>query len=262
MENLKITIVQPDTSWHNVEENLTHIESLIKNNPATDLIILPEMFNTGYTMEPGKVSEEMNGPTVNFLLRISHELSCDVTGSAAIKENGNYYNRMLWVKPGGEVLTYDKRHLFRMAGEEKIYSAGSSHLTVSLKGWRIRPFVCYDLRFPAWTRNNGVEYDLALFAANWPAVRESHWDTLLHARAIENQCFVAGINRTGEDGKNVRYNGRSSVIDYYGNTMFCADAGECVHTVELSCSELLSYRKSFPAWKDADWFTLTDKNHA
>ncbi len=258
MENLKVTIVQTEIFWQNVEENLNHIESLIKQKTlSTDLILLPEMFNTGFTMEPEKVSEDMNGVTVNFLMRMSREVNADIAGSIAVKENGLYFNRIIWVKQGGEIFTYDKRHLFRMAGEEKVFSSGNSHLTVNLKGWRIRPFICYDLRFPVWSRNSGVEYDLAIYSANWPAKRDFHWETLLRSRAIENQCYVAGVNRTGSDGNGIAYNGKSTMIDYYGNILYTADDSESVYTIELSHSELLAYRESFPAWMDGDEFTLS-----
>jgi len=257
VKNLKITIIQSNIVWQNIKDNLDHLESLIKeNNVSSDLIILPEMFNTGFTMEPEKVSEEMNGDTVNFIKRLSHELGADITGSIPVRENGLYYNRLLWAKPKNKLFTYDKRHLFRMAGEGKIYSSGNSHLTINLNGWKIRPFICYDLRFPVWSRNSEMGYDIAVFTANWPAARDSHWDTLLRARAIENQCYVAGVNRIGRDGNGIDYNGRSAVIDYCGNTIFNADNKECVQTVELSYSDLSAYRESFPAWMDSDGFTL------
>lgn len=257
MENLRITAVQSDISWHNTEENLARVESLVKNYKASsDLIILPEMFNTGFSMKPEKISERMDGEAADFLRRLSREVNADITGSIAVRENSLYYNRLVWCKPDGRMFTYDKRHLFRMSGEEKVYAAGSELLTVELKGWRIRPFICYDLRFPVWSRNSGLEYDLSVFTANWPASRGPHWDTLLRARAIENQSYVAGINRTGSDGNGNLYDGRSSVIDFCGNTMYQADEGECVFTVELSYSDLISYRESFPAWKDADSFKI------
>lgn len=258
MNNLKITIVQSEIIWHNAEKNLIHIETLIKkNNSESDLIVLPEMFNTGFTMAPSEVSEDMNGSTVIFLRRLTREFNADIAGSIPVKENGVFYNRLVWVKPDGELFTYDKRHLFRMGGEEKVYSPGNSNITVNLNGWKIRPFICYDLRFPVWTRNCGLEYDLAIFSANWPASRDFHWETLLRARAIENQCYVAGVNRTGRDGNSITYNGKSTVIDYYGNIIYTAGGNECVNTVELSYSDLLSYRKKFPAWEDSDGFNFS-----
>jgi predicted amidohydrolase len=258
VKNLRVTIIQSEITWHNITENLDHFESLIKkNNAAANLIILPEMFNTGFTMKPAEVSEEMTGPSVIFLRRLAREVNADIAGSIAIRENGAYYNRLVWLKPSGELFTYDKRHLFRMGGEEKVYTPGKSHLTININGWRIRPFICYDLRFPVWTRNSNMEYDLAVFTANWPAARDSHWDTLLRARAIENQCYVAGVNRTGADGNGITYNGRSSVIDFYGNVIYQSPDGESVQTVELSFDKLSSYRNSFPAWMDSDRFRLS-----
>ncbi len=259
MNNLRVTLVQTDIIWQNINENLNHIESLLKQKTlSTDLIILPEMFNTGFTMEPDKVSEDMNGTTVTFLRRIAQEHNADIAGSIPVKENNNFYNRLVWVKPDGALFTNDKRHLFRMGGEDKIYTAGDALLTVNLNGWKIRPFICYDLRFPVWSRNSGLEYDLAIYSANWPAKRDFHWETLLRARAIENQCYVAGVNRTGSDGNRIVYNGKSTVIDYYGNILYSADDSESVYTIELSRSELLAYRESFPAWKDGDEFTLSE----
>lgn len=257
MENLRITLVQSEIIWHDVEKNLRHLESLIKTGkPETDLIILPEMFNSGFTMTPSEVSEDMNGSTVNLLLRLSLETNADITGSIPLIENGVFYNRLIWVTPEGKVFTYDKKHLFRMGGEDKVYTPGSRHLTVNIKGWRIRPFICYDLRFPVWTRNSTMEYDLAVYSANWPAERDFHWEILLRARAIENLCYVAGVNRTGNDRNKISYNGKSSVIDYYGKVLYSADANESLHTVELSYADLLSYRESFPAWMDSDRFEL------
>lgn len=257
MNDLNITLFQSDTIWHNINENLQHIETILKqNDPQTDLIILPEMFNTGFTMHPDRVSEDMNGLTVNFLRRTAKIYNADIAGSIAIKENGFYYNRLLWIKPDGTVFTYDKRHLFRMAGEDKIYSPGNSKLIVNLNGWKIAPFICYDLRFPVWSRNYKNGYDVAVFTANWPAARDNHWDALLRARAIENQCYAAGINRSGKDGNEISYSGRSAVIDFYGTTIFQADENECLKTVTLSYDALTSYRNSFPAWMDSDKFEI------
>jgi len=257
VENLRITVVQSNISWHNANENLDNVESLLKQNKlSTDLIILPEMFNTGFTMRPSEIGESMEGLSVNFLKRMAREVNADITGSIAVNENNSFFNRLVWARPDGEIFTYDKRHLFRMAGEEKVYSPGTELLTVNLNGWKIRPFICYDLRFPVWTRNRGLEYDLAVFTANWPASRERHWEALLRARAIENQCYVAGVNRTGADGNGVLYNGKSAVIDYYGKTKFQADENASITTVGLSHLELAEYRNSFPAWMDGDRFTL------
>lgn len=257
MENLSITIIQSDIAWHNIEKNISLLQSVIeKIKNKTDLIILPEMFTTGFTMVPAGVCQTMNGTAVSFLKKTAAEYKTDITGSAVICENGNFYNRLIWARPDGTIHTYDKRHLFRMAGEDKIYTPGNSLLTVELKGWKIRPFICYDLRFPVWCRNGNLDYDLAIYSANWPAKRESHWDMLLQARAVENQCYVAGVNRAGTDGNGVQYSGRSAVIDFTGNLITRCGDRECTETVELSHSELVSFRESFPAWKDSDKYKI------
>ena len=258
MLDLRVTMVQADIMWHDIDGNLERFERILKSaaDPG-DVVVLPEMFTTGFTMKPAETAETMDGKTVTALRRWAHELDRDITGSAVITENGRYYNRVLWAKPGGEVLEYDKRHLFRMAGEEKVYSGGDELLTVEVKGWRLRPFVCYDLRFPVWTRNAGMAYDVALFMASWPAKRSYHWNSLLRARAIENQCYVIGVNRTGIDGNGVEYDGESAAIDCLGMDIMRAGRGEWVHTVELYRQAMNEYRRGFPAWKDADGFTLS-----
>jgi predicted amidohydrolase len=212
------------------------------------------MFNTGFIMDPETLSEDMSGITANFLKRMAKELNTDITGSLAVKENGLYFNRLLWAKPDGTIFTYDKRHLFRMTGEDKTYTAGNTILTVNIKGWKIRPFICYDLRFPVWTRNTGLQYDLAVFTANWPSSREFVWETLLRARAIENLCYTAGVNRAGTDGNGLEYGGGSCIMDFLGNAVCSAGRKECIRTTELSLSKLISFRESFPAWKDSDEF--------
>lgn len=257
MRNLKITVVQADLLWHDIAGNIAGFDKLLKNlDGPNDLVILPEMFTTGFTMKPDGLAESMDGRAVHRLLEWSALLNADITGSIIYGENGRYFNRLVWVKPDGRILTYDKRHLFRMAGEEKIYSDGQSILTVELAGWKIRPFICYDLRFPVWTRNLRLEYDIAVFVANWPASRSYHWKSLLVARAIENQCYVVAVNRTGTDGNGNYYSGDSSIVDYSGNVVFTRADAPCVKTFELSYGELVAYRESFPAWKDADMFTL------
>lgn len=257
MENLHITIIQSEIVWRDIEKNLEHLDSVIvKIKKNTDLIILPEMFTTGFTMTPDDVCETMSGRAVGFLKKKAAEYKADITGSAIICENGRYYNRLVWARPDGTINTYDKRHLFRMAGEEKVYTQGDTLLTVELKGWKIRPFICYDLRFPVWSRNADPGYDLSIYSANWPARRDAHWDMLLQARAVENQCYVAGVNRAGTDGNNISYSGRSAVIDFAGNVITRCGCDECVETVELSYSELESYREYFPAWMDRDRYKI------
>ena len=221
MQNLIITYIQTELVWENVQANLEMLDNKIEaiENP-TDLILLPEMFSTGFSMNPAKFAETMQGSAVTWMMKKAAEKSAVITGSLMIEEGGRYFNRLVWAKPDGRMLTYDKKHLFRMTGEEKVYRAGTHQLTVELKGWRIRPFICYDLRFPVWMRNSQNPYDLAIVVANWPAAREVQWQTLLRARAIENQSYVIGVNRVGVDGNEIEYNGYSCVIDYQGTDHF------------------------------------------
>jgi len=257
MQNLRLTVIQPDIVWHSVSDNIAMIESFISGlGYATDLILLPEMFSTGFTMQTEKFAEEMNGKTVSEMRGWSRSLNAYVAGSLIIKESGFFFNRAVIAAPDGALYVYDKRHLFRMGGEDKKYTCGNNNLTVNIKGWRVRPFICYDLRFPVWSRNTSDGYDLALYCANWPAVRQKHWDVLLRARAIENQCYVAGVNRTGIDGSGIKYNGGSSVIDFRGEEIYSAGTEPSVKTVEIEYETLAGYRKDFPAWMDADDFRI------
>jgi len=258
MQNLRLTIVQSDIIWQSASDNIAKIESLISGlDGGSDLILLPEMFSTGFTMKTEKFAEEMDGKTVSAMMSWSRELDVHTAGSIIVKENGKFFNRVVVTSPDGAACVYDKRHLFRMGGEDKKYSGGNKNLTVNIKGWRVRPFICYDLRFPVWSRNTPDGYDLAFYCANWPAVRQHHWDTLLRARAIENQCYVAGINRTGIDGSGIEYNGGSCVIGFRGEELYSAGGGPSVHTVEIQYETLIEYRKEFPAWMDADDFRIT-----
>jgi len=253
MQNLTITLIQTKLAWEDKQKNLTMLDKKLDTmDEKTDLIILPEMFSTGFSMNAEKLAEEMEGPAVSWLLLKSKEKNADITGSIIIRENGEFFNRLVWAKPSGDLFTYDKKHLFRFAGEEKIFSAGSLNTLIELRGWNIRPFICYDLRFPLWTRNFNNQYDLAVFIANWPEKRTAHWNALLLARAIENQCFVAGINIVGVDGKGLTYSGDSCIIDPLGKLLFHNRGLEIIHTATLSYSILMDYRKNFPAWMDAD----------
>ncbi len=257
MRNLRITLVQAGIAWHDAGKNLERFDAVIRGiDGPTDCIILPEMFTTGFTMRPAEIAEEMSGPSVERMRRWADLRGADVAGSLVIREGARFYNRLVWARPGGDIVTYDKRHLFRMAGEDGVYSAGDAVVTVDLGGWKVRPFICYDLRFPVWTRNPGCAYDAAVFVASWPAQRASHWKALLRARAVENQCYVAGVNRVGTDGNGVSYAGDSCVIDCAGNGVIDMGGEEGVRTVELSRAALREYRASFPAWKDADPFRL------
>jgi len=257
MQDLKITLIQTSLFWENIESNLSLFDEKIDDiRDETDLIVLPEMFTTGFSMNAEKLAQDMGGTSVKWLREKSRSRQTDITGSMIIRENGKYFNRLLWAKPDGTLSYYDKRHLFRMTGEDKVYRAGDKNITVELKGWRIRPFICYDLRFPCWTRNLNNSYDVAVFIANWPEKRTSHWKTLLPARAIENQCYVIGVNRVGEDGNGYYHSGDSSVIDPAGNIIFRQQDEESVYTASLSYQVLQEYRKSFPVWMDADGCSL------
>ena len=257
MQDLKIALVQMNPAWESIEANLEaagrHIDSI---GHAVDLVVLPEMFTTGFTMNARGCSQTMDGSAARWLRETARRIDADIAGSVIIAEEGRFYNRLLWAKPEGSVLHYDKRHLFRMAGEHETYAAGTANITVELKGWRLRPFICYDLRFPAWTRNKNNEYDAAIYVASWPAPRASHWTALLKARAIENLCYVIGVNRTGTDGNGVSYSGGSAVFDFAGTALVDAGASECVSIVKLHRDQLLSYREKFPAWMDGDEFTV------
>ena len=221
-----------------------------------DLIVLPEMFTTGFSMNADKLAQEMGGPSVRWMRAKAGKKKCCIMGSMIIRESGRYYNRLIWAEPDGGVVTYDKRHLFRYAGEDKVYSPGKTNITVKVGGWCVRPFICYDLRFPVWTRNGDDRYDVAVFIANWPRKRAQHWKRLLQARAIENQCYVIGVNRVGEDGNGHSYSGDSMVIGPGGDIFFHSEDQPCSHTAILAHTPLESYRNVFPAWKDADRFSI------
>ena len=253
MPDLTITLIQTALDWEDIDANLKRFDAWLDRAPAaTDLVVLPEMFTTGFTMAPAAVAEQMDGRGATWLAQQARRRGVHLAGSLVIRDGGRHYNRLVWAQPDGRTLTYDKRHLFRMAGEHEVYAGGREHLTVTVNGWRIRPFVCYDLRFPGWTRNLGPQYDLALFVANWPAPRAKHWRLLLAARAVENQCWVAGVNRIGSDGNERRYDGQSRIVDPLGEVVLDAGTAAGIHTHTLSAARLAEYREAFPAWKDAD----------
>ena len=216
---LRIVGIQADLFWENPKKNLTFFEEKINSLPENvDLIVLPEMFTTGFTMNPEKVAEKMDGISVSWMLKIAAEKQIAITGSLVISDGANYYNRLIFVHPSGKIETYNKRHSFTLAGEHKVYTSGKEKLIVTYKGWRICPLICYDLRFPVWARN--IEnYDLLIFMANWPITRIKAWETLLKARAIENMSYVVGVNRTGKDANNYEYSGNSLAIDYLGEEL-------------------------------------------
>ncbi|MDP4290706.1 MAG: amidohydrolase [Bacteroidota bacterium] len=261
-QDLKISIIQSDLFWEDTRKNLKQFEQQLELlEEETDLIVLPEMFNTGFAMSPLRIAEAMDGPTVEWLARKANENNCVVTGSMAISEGGRFYNRLIWMKPDGTFQYYDKRHLFRMGNEQQFYTGGKQKMITEIKGWKICPLICYDLRFPVWSRNRykdrEYEYDLLIYVANWPASRAMVWKSLLVARALENMCFVAGVNRIGIDGHGVAHQGDSAVIDYKGRqvtTMVPNIKG--INTVGLRLSDLISFRRNFTVGMDWDQFEI------
>ena len=254
---LHITLVQPDIVWEDKSANLQQYEHMIAGIKGDKhIVVLPEMFSTGFSMDAERMAEPMNGPTVTWMATMAVKHRCIITGSLIISEEGNYYNRMLWVQPDGSIGCYDKRHLFAYAGEDKHYTSGEKRLIAQVNGWRINVMVCYDLRFPVWARNQGEEYDVLLYVANWPEPRSLAWQTLLQARAIENQCYVAGINRVGTDGKGFKYAGESSVFGPLGETIWQAGNEVICKTVTADKETLIKVRSTFPFLNDADKFLL------
>ncbi len=252
---MNISLIQTSLTWEDPQGNRANFEKLINGIGQTDLILLPEMFATGFTMQPKQVAETMEGGTIAWMKEMAAAKDCAITGSLVITENGSYYNRLLFVFPDGTMKTYDKRHLFSLAGEDKSYTPGTEKLIVEYKGWKICPLVCYDLRFPVFARNV-EEYDLLLYVANWPSPRILAWDTLLKARAIENMCYVAGVNRIGEDTNGHPYPGHSQVVDCLGATIVDASGDEGVFSVVLDKESMLETRKKFGFLNDRDSFTL------
>lgn len=253
MQDLTITLIQTHLVWEDIDANLDLFDARINEvRDPTDLIVLPEMFSTGFSMNAESLAEEMKGKAVTWLRNKAVEKNKVITGSLMVKDRGRYFNRLVWARPDAEPITYDKKHLFRYAGEEKVYTAGIAQATAEIKGWRIRPFICYDLRFPVWIRNLNLAYDLAVFVANWPAKRAAHWRALLRARAIENQAFVAAVNRVGKDGNGFEYSGHSALIDPTGRVLFEEADHSCSPTLRLKYKVLEEYRTRFPAWMDAD----------
>lgn len=254
MNNLQISIIQPGLAWESRDANLNHIASLISGIEETSLVILPEMFATGFTMNAEQFAEAMDGPTLSWMKEKAAEKEAAIAGSIIAKEGAVFFNRLLWVTPGGEVQWYDKRHLFTMGGENLHYSPGNKRLIVDYKGWRICPLICYDLRFPVWSRNKG-DYDLLIYVANWPSARQHVWENLLVARAIENQAYVAGVNRVGSDAGGIGYEGGSAVVDAKGGATFLGSS-EQVKTFTVSLSELHRFREEFPVLNDRDDFEI------
>ncbi len=261
MSSLTLTIIQTDLSWENKAANLQRLKEKIEAmDERTEIVVLPEMFSTGFTMVPELFAETMEGETIAWMKERAENNKIIITGSLIIEEDGQYFNRLIWMLPNGEMGHYDKRHLFGYGDEDKHYTAGNKRLIASVKGWRINLQVCYDLRFPVWSRQQSTsaesEYDLLIYVANWPERRSHAWKTLLCARAIENQCFVAGVNRVGKDNKNVYYSGNSLVIDPLGQVLYHMADEENVFTITLQKEEVDKVRTQFPFWKDADAFTI------
>ncbi|HQW83174.1 MAG TPA: amidohydrolase [Ferruginibacter sp.] len=261
MSTLSITTIQSNLIWEDKAANLQMFENKINSiEENTEIVILPEMFNTGFSMKPELFAENMNGESVEWMKRLSRENGIVLTGSLMIEEEGNYFNRLVWMLPNGQYGYYNKRHLFAFGEEDKHYTAGNKRLIASVKGWKINLMVCYDLRFPVWARQQfnetGFEYDVMVYVANWPERRSHAWKTLLCARAIENQCYVVGVNRVGNDGYNIYHSGNSLVIDPLGQVYYHLADDEDVNTIVLEKEILDETRMKFPFWKDADIFKI------
>ncbi|RRV08255.1 amidohydrolase [Pseudomonas sp. v388] len=256
LPNLNIALIQTTLAWHDREANLEHFEHLLDQAANAELVILPEMFTTGFSMESETLAEPEGGPTSVWLLTQAKRIDAVITGSVIVRAaDGSYRNRLLWARPDGKLQHYDKRHLFRMADEHEHYSAGEERVIFDLNGWRIRPLICYDLRFPVWSRAV-QDTDLLIYTANWPGARRQHWNRLLPARAIENLCYVAAVNRVGTDGKGFEYTGDSQVLDFQGDTLLSVAEADGVFQATLSSADLHGYRTRFPAHLDADRFDI------
>lgn len=262
MSSLTLTLVQPNLVWQNKAANLQMLEAIIKPLAGkTEVIILPEMFSTGFSMQPELLAETMDGPTINWMRTTSAKHKLIITGSLIIEDGGNYYNRLVWMLPNGHLGLYDKRHLFAYANEHEHYTAGSKRLIASVKGWKINLQVCYDLRFPVWARqqmneDDVPEYDILVYVANWPEKRSEAWKTLLQARAIENQAYCIGVNRIGNDGNNIYHSGNSMIINPVGEVLYHCPHEEAAYTITLHKEILDRSRKTWPFLKDGDGFAI------
>ena len=260
---LNISIIQSKIIWESPEENRNWFASRMDQITGnTNIIVLPEMFTTGFTMNATRWAESTSGPTLEWMHAKADKFQAAIVGSIIVKEGSVFHNRLIWMLPNGTFFSYDKRHLFRMAGEDKHYTAGKSRLVLEYKGWRICPLICYDLRFPVWSRNryqnNDFEYDLLLYIANWPEKRAHAWKSLLVARAIENQSYVIGVNRIGSDANGINYSGDSAVLDYVGEKISRTERyGDRVELVTLNLAALQDFRTQFPVGLDSDNFNIT-----
>ena len=260
---MTFTLIQTQLCWEDREANLRQLEEKINNiQTSTQVVVLPEMFSTGFSMKPEKLAEKMDGPSVNWMKRVAATKKVILTGSLIIEEDGNYFNRLIWMLPNGQYGFYDKRHLFAFAHEDQHYTGGTQRLIASVNGWKINLLVCYDLRFPVWARQQfdaeqNFEYDVLVYVANWPERRNTAWKALLQARAIENQCYVIGVNRVGNDGNNIYHSGDSMVIDPLGSILYHKEHDEDVFTITLQTEHLKEVREKFQFWRDADDFQIT-----
>jgi omega-amidase len=272
MSSLTITLIQSTLYWQDKPANLAMFEQKINAvKEKTEIVVLPEMFSTGFSLQPAMLAETMEGETVQWMQRMAAAKKIVLTGSMIAADNNNYYNRLIWMLPNGQRGVYDKRHLFAFAGEDEQYTPGGKRLIASVKGWKINLLVCYDLRFPVWARQGapfqptppveekegwGAEYDILIYVANWPQRRNHAWKTLLQARAIENQCYVVGVNRVGDDDNGMHYSGDSMVVDPMGEILYSMADKEDVFTITLQKEKLEEIRTKFPFWKDADGFSI------
>ena len=254
--SLNITLIQTSLFWENVEKNLSHFDKLISEISDTDIILLPEMFNTAFCPKSNHLAETMEGETVSWMKEIAKNKNSAIVGTLMVKEGSKVFNRLVWISKNGTIHTYDKHHLFSLIKEERYISKGTGRLIVEEDGWRICPLICYDLRFPVFSRND-VDYDLLIYLANWPIKRIDAWDTLLKARSIENQCYTIGVNRVGEDGNGIPFNGHSKVFDAFGKKLLSATKNiEEVLQIEISLDDLKLKRRQMNFLQDRDDFTL------
>jgi len=254
--SLNITLIQTSLFWENVEKNLYHFDKLISEISDTDIILLPEMFNTAFCPKSNHLAETMEGETVSWMKEIAKNKNSAIAGTLMVKEGARVFNRLVWISKNGTIHTYDKHHLFSLIKEERYISKGTGRLIVEEDGWRICPLICYDLRFPVFSRND-VDYDLLIYLANWPIKRIDAWDTLLKARSIENQCYTIGVNRVGEDGNGIPFNGHSKVFDAFGKELLSATENkEEILQIEISLDDLKLKRRQMNFLQDRDDFTL------
>ncbi|WP_276479500.1 amidohydrolase [Paraflavitalea pollutisoli] len=268
MSTLTITTIQTSLHWEDKAANLQKLQEKIDQiGQKTEVVVLPEMFSTGFSMKPELLAETMEGDSVAWMKRVAQQKKIILTGSLIIEDNGQYYNRLIWMLPNGQFGYYDKRHLFAYAGEDEHYTPGRKRLIASVKGWRINLLVCYDLRFPVWARQatplteeealkTEPEYDLMIYVANWPERRNHAWKTLLQARAIENQSYVVGVNRIGKDGNDIYHSGDSMIIDPMGEVLYTKAHEEDIHTLTLQKEKLNEIRTKLPFLEDADNFII------